>query len=208
LATPQRTPTFERIKTEKKIEKQFSDKEKIIEKEKVIEKEKEKEKIVEKEKDKIVEKEKEKIVEKEKEKEKSEKPKEKEKDATDGEGSRIKFGLFKKEKSARTDEMIEEEEYIKLQKRREKNKMDTIRREMVTRGQKNPIKCSEYFQTADEEELRQKNYRFITNTLEDLPPDIHGSLERMNLPLQMMLDNFEILLNVLSFADKHIPRRR
>ena len=48
----------------------------------------------------------------------------------------------------------------------------------------------------------------LVKGLMDLPPDIHDSLKRMKFENRVLEENFEILLNILSFADKHIPRRR
>ena len=44
--------------------------------------------------------------------------------------------------------------------------------------------------------------------LADLPPDVQESLKRMKIEESVLEEHLETLLNILSFADKHIPRRR
>jgi len=53
-----------------------------------------------------------------------------------------------------------------------------------------------------------QNLWFYAETFHDLPKDIHESILRMKYDRATLASNFTTLLNVLSFADKHVPRRR
>mmetsp|Transcript_5576 Transcript_5576/g.14100 ORF Transcript_5576/g.14100 Transcript_5576/m.14100 type:complete len:478 (-) Transcript_5576:135-1568(-) len=53
-----------------------------------------------------------------------------------------------------------------------------------------------------------KLQEFCITKLEDLPEDVQESIERMNIPEKDLLDNFEVLLKVLSFGDRLRPKRR
>eukprot|EP00008_Paramoeba_atlantica_P015115 CAMPEP_0201492572 /NCGR_PEP_ID=MMETSP0151_2-20130828/33714_1 /ASSEMBLY_ACC=CAM_ASM_000257 /TAXON_ID=200890 /ORGANISM="Paramoeba atlantica, Strain 621/1 / CCAP 1560/9" /LENGTH=489 /DNA_ID=CAMNT_0047879455 /DNA_START=114 /DNA_END=1583 /DNA_ORIENTATION=+ len=119
-------------------------------------------------------------------------------------------GLFKRgpespdERSRR-----EEEEYQKEMKRRIRAKSAANKRDKMLRPTERSQTISEKFCTeSNEEKQKGKSYSYVVNSLEDLPPDVHGSIERMRVPLEDLKSNFEVFLNVLSFTDKHIPRRR
>jgi hypothetical protein len=112
------------------------------------------------------------------------------------------LGLRKKQK--KSVEEVEQKKFAKFQKRRERSRQNNFQDER----QSNEAKISNYFQTVDDDQMALKNYRFIVEQIEDLPADLMGSLERMRIPMEKMKENFEILLNVISFGDKHIPRRR
>ena len=46
------------------------------------------------------------------------------------------------------------------------------------------------------------------NGYDDLPADVHRSIERMGVARDVIEKEFETFLAVLSFADKHIPKRK
>mmetsp|Transcript_40974 Transcript_40974/g.56979 ORF Transcript_40974/g.56979 Transcript_40974/m.56979 type:complete len:738 (+) Transcript_40974:75-2288(+) len=104
-------------------------------------------------------------------------------------------------------ERNEEEEFSKEVKRRHRCQ---TKREKVMRGMS--ISCestfSDRFQTVSQESAQKKTYSFFAEKISDLPPDLLASLERMRIARKDFEENFEVLLNILSFADKHVPRRR
>jgi hypothetical protein len=60
----------------------------------------------------------------------------------------------------------------------------------------------------EEKERSKKNYRFIVSGYDELPADVHKSIERMGVGREAIERDFEAFLSVLSFADKHIPKRK
>uniref|UniRef100_A0A7S4NYN3 Protein kinase domain-containing protein n=1 Tax=Paramoeba aestuarina TaxID=180227 RepID=A0A7S4NYN3_9EUKA len=114
-------------------------------------------------------------------------------------------GLFRKNEKA----SIEEEEYIKEMKRRMKLREKSEKAERTRSFSEVP---SDKFKTMSnsvgDTNPQQKNYSFYAERIEDLPVDILESLERMRLPRSIVEANFELVLNIVSFADKHVPRRR
>ena len=117
--------------------------------------------------------------------------------------------IFKKSQTIEARMKKEEIEYSKEMKKRIRYQAQNEKKESMLRPVHDSETFSDKFITTSNEEVRvKKNYAFYVECLEDLPPDIHESLERMRIPANVLENNFELLLNILSFADKHIPRRR
>ena len=119
-------------------------------------------------------------------------------------------GLFgKKSETPEERERREEEEYSKEMKKRTRAKNLNSKRDKILRPVDRSESVSERFCTqSNEEKQKGKSYSVVVDKLEDLPADIHGSIERMKIPEEDLKANFEVFLNVLSFTDKHVPRRR
>ena len=123
-------------------------------------------------------------------------------------------GLFgKKSETPEERERREEEEYTKEMKKRTRAKNMNNKRDKILRPVDRSESVSERFCTQSNEEKGEgkgkgKSYSVVVDKLEDLPEDIHGSIERMKVPEEDLKANFEVFLNVLSFTDKHMPRRR
>jgi hypothetical protein len=120
-------------------------------------------------------------------------------------------GLFGRRGDSSEDrEKKEEEEYSKEMKRRDKAKVLNSRRERLLRpNERGSGSISEKFCTESNEEVqRGKSYNILIQSIDSLPPDVHKSIERMKVPLEDISQNLDVFLNVISFTDKHIPRRR
>ena len=119
-------------------------------------------------------------------------------------------GLFKRtHETAEEQEKREEEEYQKEVKRRVRSQAQNLKREGYLRPEDDDDDQSEPFCTVSNEIAQMsKNYTFLVEKMEHLPPDIHKSIERMGIEMPLLEKHFETLLNILSFADKHVPRRR
>ena len=106
------------------------------------------------------------------------------------------FGRFgKKLKKTRT----EEEEYAREMKRRAKLCV-------MTNPEATSSNCTVSGHFRSDKPLA--NLWFYAESFDDLPPDLHESIRRMKADPEVLANNFTTLLNVLSFADKHVPRRR
>jgi len=47
----------------------------------------------------------------------------------------------------------------------------------------------------------------LADTIQDLPQDVHESIQRMKIPVEDIEKNFQIFLNILTFSDKKRPKR-
>ena len=119
-------------------------------------------------------------------------------------------GLFnRRPETPEEREKREEDEYTKEMKKRTRAKNINSKRDKLLRPVDRSESASERFYTqSGEDKPKNKAPTIVVDKLEDLPPDIHGSIERMKVSEEELKANFEVFLNVLSFTDKHMPRRR
>lgn len=102
-------------------------------------------------------------------------------------------------------ELTEQELYQQELKRRAKMKEEAeaklcmlrpLRAEDLTTGSKSWIAA------------KGEKTTFVISSIEELPGDVKDSISRLNFSEDVLTQNFKILLNVLSLADKCRPRRK